>query len=119
MTIFNSIQIGILHFHSVYYFGVCRNSGMNGIPMDRYMKDFRRVQWLKNDGRDIHDIVFFTRMSESLVKEYLCHSFTILYFRTVGVRWYYCLIHSYTGSTPDTDPPAGRVSTTALSYYSL
>jgi len=50
---------------------IARKTGHDPVNVDRYVKDFKRVQWLKKDGREIHDIVFFTRMSEGLVKEYL------------------------------------------------
>ncbi len=50
---------------------IARKTGHDPINVDRYIKDFKRVMWLKKDGRELHDISFFTRMSEGLVKEYM------------------------------------------------
>lgn len=50
---------------------IALKTGHDPVNVDRYIKDFKRVLWLKNDGRELNEIVFFTRMSENLVKEYL------------------------------------------------
>lgn len=41
------------------------------VNVDRYVKDFKRVMFLKKDGRGVLEISFFTKMSENLVKEYI------------------------------------------------
>lgn len=50
---------------------IARKTQHDPVNVDRYVKDFKRVLWLKKDGRDLDEIVFFTRLSQSLVKEYL------------------------------------------------
>ena len=50
---------------------IARKTQHDPVNVDRYVKDFKRVLWLKKDGRELQDIVFFTRLSETVVKEYL------------------------------------------------
>ena len=50
---------------------IALKTGHDPVNVDRYVKDFKRVLWLKKDRRELHDIAFFTRMSETLVREYL------------------------------------------------
>jgi transposase len=50
---------------------IARKTQHDPVNVDRYVKDFKRVLWLKKDGRELNEIVFFTRLSETVVKEYL------------------------------------------------
>ena len=50
---------------------IARKTAHDPVNVDRYVKDYKRVLWLKKDGRNIDDIVFFFFLSEGLVKEYL------------------------------------------------
>ncbi len=50
---------------------IAQKTSHDPVNVDRYVKDFKRVLWLTKDGRSLQDVVFFTRLSENLVKEYL------------------------------------------------
>jgi len=50
---------------------IARKTQHDPVNVDRYIKDYKRVLWLHKDGRDLDEIVFFTKLSENLVKEYL------------------------------------------------
>lgn len=50
---------------------IARKTGHHPVNVDRYVKDFKRVLMLAKDGREPYEIAFFTRMTESLVREYL------------------------------------------------
>ncbi len=50
---------------------IARKTGHHPVNVDRYVKDFKRVLMLAKDGRDPYEIAFFTRMTETLVREYL------------------------------------------------
>lgn len=50
---------------------IARKTSHDPVNVDRYVKDFKRVLYLRKDGRSVADIVFFTRLSENLVKQYL------------------------------------------------
>ena len=50
---------------------IAKKTQHDPVNVDRYIKDYKRVLWLHNDGRDLEDIVFFTKLSSNLVNQYL------------------------------------------------
>ena len=50
---------------------IARKTGHHPVNVDRYIKDFKRVRILHQDGKQPYEIAFYTKLTEILVKEYI------------------------------------------------
>lgn len=50
---------------------IAQKTGHHPVNVDRYIRDFKRVRILCKDNKQPYEISFYTRLNESLVKEYI------------------------------------------------